>query len=375
MLFACPLLLGYIYYSGEPTPVKQGIKVIVIDPGHGGKDPGCKGHSVKEKEIVLAISKRFGEKVKAAFPSVKVIYTRTTDKFVPLDERADIANRNKADLFISIHCNSHRSSVSGAEIYVMGLESAPENLSVAKRENSSILLEEDYESKYYGYDPNSNEGHIWLNMVQNSNIDESIVLADKIAIEFKRTAKRVNRGIKQAGFVVLRLTTMPSVLVEAGFLTNSSEEKFLTSSAGKDKMAQALYNAFNRYKKEVEGDHYIPPITENVKINAQPSAFPKPAQPTTETFGKIGKELEIMVQLVSSPEQEDTSKPSWKKVQKLKMLKEGGMYKYLVYGYESVNEAKNAQLFWRSMGFSGAFAVAYHNGKRITLEEANQILK
>ncbi|MEM6726011.1 MAG: N-acetylmuramoyl-L-alanine amidase, partial [Bacteroidota bacterium] len=228
------------------------IKTVVIDAGHGGKDPGCRGHHTHEKHMTLKLALQFGGMIEAGFPDIDVIYTRTTDVFLPLDERADIANKKNADLFISIHCNAHNSSVSGTETFVMGLHKAKENLAVAKRENSSIYLEEDYEVKYQGFDPESDEGHIWLTMVQNMYLTQSISLANKIEAQFEEVANRKSRGVKQAGFVVLRLTTMPSVLIEAGFLSNRTEEAFINSDNGQYQMAKAMFNAFSEYKYEMD---------------------------------------------------------------------------------------------------------------------------
>lgn len=229
------------------------IKTVVIDPGHGGKDAGCRGAHSREKHIALEIAKKLGTTIEVAYPTIRVIYTRTVDKFVPLHQRAAIANRNKADLFISIHCNyiSKASYVNGSETYVMGLHTANENLEVAKRENASILLEENYQ-KHYDYDPNSTEGHIMLSMFQNAFLEQSILFAEKVENHIHHDANRKSRGVKQAGFLVLRETTMPSVLIEAGFLSNAKEEGFLRQHAGQQQMANAIFNAFRAYKNEVE---------------------------------------------------------------------------------------------------------------------------
>ncbi|MFK8104838.1 MAG: N-acetylmuramoyl-L-alanine amidase, partial [Saprospiraceae bacterium] len=229
------------------------IKTIVIDPGHGGIDSGCSGKHSKEKKIVLKLAKKIGRQIKAKYPHIRVIYTRKTDVFIPLYQRAAIANENQADLFISLHCNAIRSPrIKGSETYVMGLHTANENLQVAKRENASILLEEDYQQNYDGYDPNSPEGHIILSMYQNAHLEQSILFAEKIEQQMKHHVQRRSRGIKQAGFVVLRATAMPSVLVETGYLTNSSDERFLNSDAGQNKVANAITKAFSSYKATVE---------------------------------------------------------------------------------------------------------------------------
>ncbi|MBI5914369.1 MAG: N-acetylmuramoyl-L-alanine amidase [Bacteroidetes bacterium] len=230
------------------------IKTVVIDPGHGGHDPGCSGSHSKEKQICLAVGKYFAEAIRQNFPDVKVIMTRSTDVFIPLDERASIATRNKADLFVSIHCNAipNASKTMGTETYVLGLHATEANLEVAKRENASILYEENYQETY-GYDPNSPEAHILFSMFQNAFMEQSIRFAEKVQNNSSGEADRKNRGVKQAGFLVLRHATMPSVLVETGFLTNATEENYLRSQTGQKSMANALLLAFRDYKREMEG--------------------------------------------------------------------------------------------------------------------------
>ncbi len=230
------------------------VRTIVIDAGHGGKDPGCSGvnHS-REKHLALAISLKVADLIRSRYPQVKVILTRDKDVFVPLYERAAIANRAKADLFLSIHCNfmPKLSWVRGSETYVMGLHTAEHNLDVAKRENAAILFEADYE-KNYDYDPNSPEGHIMLSMVQNAFLDQSILFAQFVEQQIHSHAGRRSRGVKQAGFVVLKETMMPSVLVETGFLSNAGEEQYLNTEPGQMAMAEAIVKAFGQYKGEVE---------------------------------------------------------------------------------------------------------------------------
>lgn len=237
------------------TPYR--IKTVVIDAGHGGKDPGCSGSNSREKHIALAVSLQLAEAIRAKFPDIRVILTRDEDVFIPLYERAAIANRANADLFISIHCNymPGSSATRGTETYVMGLHTADHNLNVAKRENSSILLEEDYE-KNYDYDPNSPEGHIMLSMFQNAYLEHSILLAERFEDHSAKTAGRRSRGVKQAGFVVLKETTMPSILAEIGFLSNYREEDFLKSESGQLDMVNALVMAFAEYKQIIENDAY-----------------------------------------------------------------------------------------------------------------------
>ncbi len=238
-----------------PFPTDFKIRTVVIDAGHGGKDPGTVGKVFKEKDVVLNIALKVGEYIEKNVPNVKVVYTRKTDKFIELAERAAIANRNKADLFISIHANAiSNPQTYGTETWVMGLHKSEENLAVAKRENSVIMHEDNYEEKYEGFD-NSPESYIMFSLMQNAYLENSLKFADKIERQFKHKAGRHSRGVKQAGFVVLYKTATPSVLVEAGFLSNATEEKFLGTTEGQDLIASGIYRAFKEYKSEVESIH------------------------------------------------------------------------------------------------------------------------
>ena len=224
---------------------------LVIDAGHGGKDPGAMANGAKEKNINLAVALAFGKMVEQNCKYVKVVYTRKTDVFVELNERARIANKAKADLFISIHTNATAAKVGpqGTETYTLGMHRAADNLAVAKRENSVITLENDYEEKYEGFDPNSSESYIIFELMQDKNMESSVKLADLIQKQFCNTAKRVDKGVHQAGFLVLRATSMPSVLIELGYINNANEASYLTSTAGVNTLAKSIYNAFVAYKK------------------------------------------------------------------------------------------------------------------------------
>lgn len=243
--------------SSPCTVKKTKVSTIVIDAGHGGKDPGCIGYgkNVKEKDVALEIALKVGKYITDSIPGVKVIYTRSTDKFVPLYERAEIANKHQADLFISIHCNANNSYVpKGTETYIMGLHKTEGNLEVSKRENQAIVLEEGYEKNdaYQGFDPNSDEAHIIFSLYQSAFRNQSLKLASNFQNEVETRALRLNRGVKEAGFLVLWKTTMPSILVETGFLTNPDDKTFLTSEAGKSGLALSVMDAVRNYKKELE---------------------------------------------------------------------------------------------------------------------------
>ena len=224
---------------------------LVIDAGHGGKGPGAMGNGAKEKNINLAVALAFGKLVEQNCKDVKVVYTRKTDTFVELNERANIANRNKADLFISIHTNATAAKVGpqGTETYTLGMHRAADNLAVAKRENSVITLESNYEQKYEGFDPNSIESYIIFELIADKNMESSVKLADLIQKQFRCTAGRKDKGVHQAGFLVLRATSMPSVLIELGYINNPTEAAYLTSTAGVNALAKSIYNAFVAYKK------------------------------------------------------------------------------------------------------------------------------
>ena len=224
---------------------------LVIDAGHGGKDPGAAGRKSKEKNINLAVALELGRLVAKNCPDVKVVYTRKTDVFVELDERTRIANKAKADLFISIHVNSTAARVGpqGTETYTLGMHRAADNLEVAKRENSVITLESNYEQRYEGFDPKSSESYIIFELMQDQNMEKSVRLARLIQQQMRSSAKRVDKGVFQAGFLVLRATSMPSALVELGYINNPTEEQYLTSKDGQAALARSIYNAFVQYKK------------------------------------------------------------------------------------------------------------------------------
>lgn len=258
--FICICLLfctALTFFSFRPAEKKKW--VVVIDAGHGGKDPGCHGKRFKEKDVALAVALKFGHYLEQNNKDVTVIYTRKTDVFVQLNERAEIANRAHADFFICIHCNaSPDHDADGAATYVMGLNKSEGNIEVAKRENSSILLEKDYKQTYDGFDPNSDEAAVLFAMYQNIYLTQSLSMSTKIQKEYTTLVKTNDNGVKQAGFLVLWKTAMPSLLTEIGFLTNPAEEKILGSQKGQNEIAKSIFLAFEQYKAEKDGTTYSP---------------------------------------------------------------------------------------------------------------------
>ena len=262
--------------------------VVVIDAGHGGKDPGAQSanHKVNEKDIALSVALRTGELIHKRHPEVTVKYTRRTDVYVTLNGRAQIANKAKADLFISIHCNAAESREAyGAEVFVLGSEDnrTNANLNAAKRENSVILLEKDYKETYQGFDPNSPESYIIFEYLQGEYLKESIELAQDVQNELCKTAGRSNRGVHQAGFLVLHATTMPSILVELGFISNAAEMKILNSAEGKEKFSNSIANGFDTYYKTLTNkNNSVLPANVTEEKEATPEAETKAEKPIVE---------------------------------------------------------------------------------------------
>jgi N-acetylmuramoyl-L-alanine amidase len=373
--------------AGSNLLKKPILRTVVIDPGHGGHDSGCHGSSAYEKHIALAVSLKLGKLIEANFPDVKVIFTRKTDVFVELFRRAQIANENKADLFICIHCNSGPKTAYGAETFVMGLHKTNDNLNVAKRENAVILKEDNYERKYDGFDPNSAEANIIFSLYQNAFLTQSLYFADRLQHEFKHYAKRNNRGVKQAGFLVLYRTTMPAVLIETGFLTNHEEEKYLKSSDGQQEMANSILKAFNDYKNWVDGTPDIRTLEfpESPK-EKQPEQKPIDSAPLTnrkteETIEIRKPELKqnetaslnqilFRVQIFQSDERMRLSNSQFKGRTDVWEYRWNNSWKYTVGSYNLLEDAVKLQAEMKRAGFSDAFVVAFRNNERITLQEA-----
>ena len=367
---------------------KTKIQTVVIDAGHGGKDTGALGSFSYEKDVVLAIALKLGEYIKQNFTDVKVIYTRDSDVFVPLHERADIANKNNADLFISIHANANDNhNAYGTETYAMGLHTNERNLEVAKKENSVITLEDDYTTRYEGFDPNSTESYIIFSLMQNTFLSQSLNFASFVQEQFKDRARRLDRGVKQAGFLVLWKTSMPSVLVETGFITNPAEEKFLNSETGQDYIASAIFRAFRDYKNNIESkSHFVaigaPPkqssstrINNKVTIDKPDSSQDSLSNYPQATGSDNSRDIRYKVQITASsnpiPFQSDFFKP-YRKMDGFDHLEEfpvSGSYKYAIGNSSSYEDIKNLNEKIKKY-FPDAFIIAVKDGTIIPVYEA-----
>ncbi len=396
--------------------------VVVIDAGHGGHDAGAVGKTSKEKDINLKVALAVGKLIENSDRDVKVIYTRKKDVFVTLQERAQIANKNKADLFISIHTNALAKgrTIQGTETYTLGLHRTQENLEVAKKENAVILIEDDYKTRYAGFNPNSSESYIMFEFMQDKNMKQSVQLATFVQKQFKSTARRVDRGVRQAGFLVLHATSMPSVLIELGYISTPEEEKYLNSQAGINALSRSICQAVLQYKKAQTGtasalamiepveaavEIEIPDIqpetaTEKAKVDtekvkADTSRSPVRSQGTSRTATPAPAGSKAKPQTTNNTEKNAESQNS-KPVFKVQILtsstllkkddrklkgfnpvsyyKENGIYKY-TYGestnYNEILRLKNKA----STTFKDAFIIAFRNGKKMDVREAIQEFK
>lgn len=343
------------------------IRTIVLDAGHGGKDPGNLGtgrYKTTEKHISLNVARLVGKYINETFPDVRVVYTRDDDTFIELKERCNIANKAKADVFISIHCNANdNKDPHGCETYVMGLHKTEANMRVAQKENSAILLEEGHELKYDGYDPKDPESIIALSLRQNTHLDLSLLLSSLIQKQFRERVGRPDRGVKQAGFLVISYNTMPSVLVELGFLTNEDEEDFLQKVEGQEYMASAIYRAFKEYKATVEAAGGGGVVAE------APVAVPE--VPEKEVVRpSTGAGLVFKVQVATSSKRIDTKPRNFNGLEGVQEHQGAGTYKYTVGAEHTLAGARSLQEHCRAKGYPECFIVAFRNGERIALQEA-----
>ncbi len=362
-------LLVTSFFAGIVHAVSQEslLKTIVIDAGHGGKDPGCHGASANEKTVCLSIALKLGKLIKAKYPDINVIYTRDKDVFIELNERANIANRNNADLFICIHANSASPSAYGAETYVLGLHRTESQQKVAERENSTIYLEDDQGEKYKDFDLTP-DALIARQIQLSVFLDQSISFADKLQKEFKKIGRN-DRGVKQAGFLVLYKTTMPSVLIETGFLTNVKEESFLADTSGQTKMANCMFTAFQNYKNELEG---IDDVVEDNNVNIVADDIQDVVE---KEDTDLSSDVIFRVQIETSESRISTSSTKFKGMEVYEYV-QNNLFKYTagkyINDYESASSFKNKL---REEGFSSAFVVAFLNGERIDLEKAIKLVK
>lgn len=373
---------------------KNGLRKVVIDAGHGGHDPGTVGKKSKEKDIALEVALRLGRMIQENFPAVEVIFTRKTDVFVELYRRAQIANESKADLFISIHCNGTRSTAArGVETWVMGLHKSKENLEVAKKENASILMEDNY-SKYDGFDPNSPEANIIFSLYQNVYLDQSLDIATRIQRQFQQSLGLLDRGVKQAGFWVLYKTTMPGILVETGFLSNPDDEAYLLSDKGQEEISTAIFQAFSDYKKAFEAETSPLVVNASKSDTKEPPAevkkevTPVPEKKVDREGGKITEAMQpgvqekqasiekpvFKVQIITSPKKLTDGSPSFKGMKGVGMYQQKGTYKYTVGECYSLKEALGLQAEMQQKGFTDSFVVAFIKGERVSMEEAKRLL-
>jgi N-acetylmuramoyl-L-alanine amidase len=365
------IILGSYVIKGSYTNNSDSLiykKIVVIDAGHGGEDTGAVGKHSKEKDIVLSIALKVGKYIEQNMPDVKVIYTRKTDIFIPLHERAMVANNNNADLFVSIHANSNPNTKPyGTETFAMGLHKTKGNLEVAKKENSVIVFEKDYSTKYEGFDPNSAESYIVFSLMQNAYLKQSLELASYVQNEFKNRAKRKDRGVKQAGFLVLWHTSMPSVLIETGFVSNEKEEAYLMSRQGQDYLASAIYRAIKKYLSNINDDNEDTNLSNNTLKTSSDSSF--------VDIKKAAKDNEIFfrVQITSSSKPLQNNHPVFSNYKDVYEYTENNIYKYTVGKYTSYAEVKEFKNSLKK-DFPGAFIVAFKNNKRIKLSEAIKLL-
>lgn len=347
----------------QPVYSQYQIHRVVIDAGHGGKDPGATGKQSCEKNIALAIALKTGEYIQKYLPGVEVIYTRKTDVFVELYKRAKIANDNKANLFISIHCNASKSTAaSGTETYVMGLHKSEANLEVAKKENAAIFKEENFKDMYEGFDPNQDEDYITLSMFQDAFLDQSTMLADDIQQQFRERAKRKDRGVFQAGFLVLYRTAMPGVLVETGFISNVDEERYLMSDDGQAYIASAIFRSLKDYKEEMErkDNKAAQVIKDYVKE-------PEPVKPADVRF---------RVQFTSSGTRKVFEGKKYRDMPDIREYRQDKLYKYSTGNFTTYEEALKHQKFVReSKKYKDAFIICFEADQRISLEKALELTK
>ncbi len=391
--FLLLLVLGFYSFAEEERPTPQ--FVVVLDAGHGGKDPGNLGTGrlkKTEKDVTLDVVLKVGKMIQEKFPDVQVVYTRSGDSFPTLKDRVSVANKSKADVFISVHCNANANAGAyGSESFVMGLHKSEESLATAMRENASIFLEDNKGADYDGFDPNNPDTYIALSLRENVFLEHSADLAKNVQDIFRARLGRKDRGVKQAGYYVISFTNMPSILIELGFLTNAQEEDYLQSAEGKSALAKSIFDAFAQYKRSRKGGSEIKsiqvekaPVTE--PLAADSAERPSDSQsPTTDIFNQmvmedlesqvIWREVErsgiwFKVQVYSGNKELKRNQPELKGLKKFDNYIYGGQFRYVVGNTQSFEEAKQNMKLMQQWGFTDAFIVAFENGERIDLKEA-----
>ena len=373
-IIASFLLIMIVVFPCKSQNANNGIKKIVIDPGHGGKDPGNLGtgrYKKTEKHIALDISLLFGRYVNEAYPDIEIIYTRkTNDKFLELRERTELANNNNADLFISIHCDAFTNpNAYGAGVFVMGMSKLKANMDIAMKENAVIYLEDDYQQNYEGFDPNTPESYIVFSLTQNTYLGQSLHIAEEVEKQFSTRANRKSRGVKQAPFYVISRANMPSILIECGFLTNPKEEDYLNSQRGKEYLASAIFRAFRSYKENVD------------KVSDQVGDKKKKKQEKNEKElnKKVIEKKELKANIIFKvqigtylKDMKNSEKFSGLQIEE-KIL--NGTYKYFVGNTSSKIEADKLRGTMVEKGFNGAFVIAFKDGIRINVKEALSLQK
>jgi len=358
------IIVVFISFTTYSSAVKNGKEwVVVIDAGHGGKDPGALGLINQERHITLAVALKTGEYIENKIKNVKVIYTRKTDTFVEVRERAKIANQNKADIFISIHANWAKSkSVQGAETFIMGHAKDQQNLEVAMKENEVILLEKDHSTSYGDFDPKSPESYIMFTLMQNLYQEQSTNLASKIQTQFAEKINRNDRGVKQEGFWVLFMTTMPSVLTELGFITNPAEEKFMSSEQGQDYLASAIYRACKEYISEIESKSIS--LTDLQSYSSSTIA-------KSDTQAEVKKEGDIffMVQIATSSSRTAVKPENFKNVQDISELESNDRYRYAAGRFANYPDAVKYRKKLETL-YPDAFVIAVKENKIVPLQQA-----
>ena len=340
------------------------LKTIVIDPGHGGKDPGTLGtkrYSKYEKDIALSVSLKLGNYISNSFPDIKVVYTRKEDVFLELNERTRIANKSNADIFISVHCDGFTNSKAyGASVFVMGMSKLKANLDVAMRENAAMYLEDNYKQKYDGFDPKSAESYIVFSLMQNTYLEQSLQLAEYVEEQFAYKANRKSRGVKQAPFYVISRTNMPSILVECGFLTNPKEEDYLQTDKGQNQIAMSIFEAVKNYKLSIESSFSLNNVIDSNDINKSKNNL---------QLNKVIYKVQIATNL--------TSILNDKKFAGIKVEEKlvNGIYKYYVGSNTDKSIVDEMKTDLKNNGFKDAFVVAFYNGKRISTKDALNLQK